>query len=198
MSAPPEDHPLATTASLIVRAKAGEPAARHELVVRYQEQLLRCLHGRLNPGARSLQETRDMAQEALTACIRRLGDFEYRGLGTFWSYLRRIGINMVNQANRRGAIHPLQNEASAHLNGAASAGGSPSEILQGREAGAAFEQALERIPEPARSALLLRIELDLPYQVIAEDCGYPTADAARMSICRALEQLARDLAAFGP
>lgn len=139
-----------------------------------------------------------MAQEALTACIRRLGDFEYRGLGTFWSYLRRIGINMVNQANRRGAIHPLQNEASAHLNGAASAGGSPSEILQGREAGAAFEQALERIPEPARSALLLRIELDLPYQVIAEDCGYPTADAARMSICRALEQLARDLAAFGP
>lgn len=197
MSASPEEHPLATTASLIVRARAGEPAARQALVVRYQDQLLRCLHGRLSSDARSLQETRDLAQEALTACIRQLGDFEYRGLGSFWSYLRRIGINLVNQANRRSAIHPFKNGASAHLNGAASVGGSPSEILQGCEAGSAFEQALERIPEPARSALLLRLELDLPYQEIAADCGYPTADAARMSICRALEQLARDLADFG-
>ena len=60
----------------------------------------------------------------------------------------------------------------------------------------AFEVALEEIAEPARGALLLRLELGLPYGVIASECGYPSADAARMAIGRSMARLAHDLAAF--
>lgn len=196
MSTVPEDDPLTRTVSLIEHAKAGDPAARQELVIRYQEQLRRCLHGRLSSDARRLQETHDVVQEALSACLRQLDRFEYRGIGAFWCYLRRIGINLVHQENRKAALHPFAGGASAHLHAAASGKESPSAFLQSQEVGVALEQALERIPEPVRGALLLRIELDLPYPLIAEDCGFASADAARMAICRALEQLARHLATF--
>lgn len=46
----------------------------------------------------------------------------------------------------------------------------------------AIEDALQRLPGAERDAVLLRLEVDLPYEVIARECGYPSADAARMAI----------------
>lgn len=167
--------------------------------MRYREALAHFLHGRLSPSARGVLDTGDIVQEALTAALGQLERFEYRGLGSFWSYLRRIGINLILQEERRRGIRPIEANDSARLGAAADdSGENPPATLVRKESNEAIETALEQVAEPARGALLLRLELGLPYAVIASECGYPSADAARMAIGRSMAWLAHELAAFEP
>jgi RNA polymerase sigma-70 factor (ECF subfamily) len=192
-----DDPELSCTADLITQARAGDERARTELVRRYRDPLASFLHARLSPSARSLFETGDIVQEALTAALLQLERFEYRGIGSFWSYLRGIGLNLIKQEARRQAL-PMdgRTDSSWRSEAVASPGSTPPTTLLRKERLEAFETALERISEPARSALLLRLELGLSYQSVALDCGYPSADAARMAISRAMARLADELAAF--
>ena len=196
---PHDGHPLASTANLFVRAQSGDGAARSEILLRYREPLARFLRGRLAPSARGELETADMVQEVLTAALEQLERIEYRDLGSLWCYLRRIGINRILALERRRGVRPLEGHDSHVLDAAADdSRDGPLAALQRKETGAAFEAALERIPEPARGALLLRLELGLPYGTIASECGYPSGDAARMAIGRSLARLSQELAAFEP
>lgn len=187
------EHPLAKTELLLGQARSGDDSARAEVLHRYREPLARLLHGRLSPAARSSMDTEDVVQEVLTTALQRLGDFEYRGLGSFWAYLRRIGINLIHSEGRRRV-----GQGTLDTNGPAGVGSSPSSVLARREALEAFEAALEREPEQSRGALLLRLELGLPYELVARECGYPSADAARMAIGRTMARMAKELAAFEP
>ena len=45
-----------------------------------------------------------------------------------------------------------------------------------------------------RGRALCRIELGLPYAMVAEAIGKPSADAARMAVSRALMKLAKEMA----
>lgn len=167
--------------------------------MRYREPLARFLHGRLSPASRGVLDTDDIVQEALTAALGQLDGFEYRGLGSFWGYLRRIGINLILAEERRRGIRPVERSDSARVAATADdSGESPSKDVQRKEMREAFEAALEEIPEPARGALLLRLELGLPYGVIASECGYSSADAARMAIGRSMARLAHELSTFEP
>jgi len=193
------DDPLADTAVLLARAQTGDGAARSEILMRYQEPLARFLSGRLSPPARAGLDTADIVQEVMTAALERLPTLEDRGLGSFWCYLRRIGINRILAVERRRGQRPTMAHDSAPLAAAADeSGNDPLAAVLHKESSAAFEAAVERIAEPARGALLLRLELGLSYDQIARECGYPSADAARMSIGRSLARLAQELAAFEP
>ena len=199
MREPEEQHPLASTGDLITHAQAGDQAARDQVLVRYREPLARFLRGRLAPSARSAMDTGDVVQATLTAALQQLEHFEYRGLGSFWAYLRRIGINLILQEQRKRGIPRIEAGESAQLSGAAGAAyGNPPDSLLRKESLMALEAALEKVPEQVRSALLLRLELGLSYEVVARECGYPSPDAARMAIGRAMGTLASDLSAFKP
>ena len=76
-------------------------------------------------------------------------------------------------------------------------GESPSSHARRDEEIEAMENALSTLPDQVRGALLLRLELDLPYDVVASECGYPSSDAARMAIIRAMAGLAKKLSALG-
>lgn len=199
MSSPQEDHPLENTGSLIARAQAGDEAARAEVLQRYREPLARFLHGRLSHEARAMQDTDDLVQEALKAAHQKFERFEYRGMGSFWAYLRRIGINLVLQAHRQpGPPHVGQGD-TAFLNGKAdSSNESPSEAMLREERKSRIEEVLESMPEQVRNAFLLRIEVGLSYELIARECGYPSPGAARMAIVRATASLATELADLKP
>jgi RNA polymerase sigma-70 factor (ECF subfamily) len=54
-----------------------------------------------------------------------------------------------------------------------------------------YHQGLERLTEEQREAVLLRLEFDYTYEQIAEAIGKPSADAARMTVVRALAALAK-------
>ena len=53
-----------------------------------------------------------------------------------------------------------------------------------------YEAALEQLGETQREAVMLRVEFGFSYAEIAQALDIPSANAARMCVCRALEKLA--------
>jgi RNA polymerase sigma factor (sigma-70 family) len=147
---------------------------------------------------RGAQETSDFVQETLSAAARQLDRFEYRGIGSLWGYVRRIGLNLIAQAGRRRGLpidlgyRPVKTPVPvAHEL-------PPLEAMLHSEQLSAIEAALQRLRGAERNAVLLRFEIHRSYKVIARECGYPSAAAARMAIRRALARLAKILAKFAP
>ncbi len=73
----------------------------------------------------------------------------------------------------------------------------PSGAAEDREAAEAFDRALEHVPDPVRRGLVMRLELGLEWNVIARDCGFPSPDAARVAVKRALGEVAKEMAGHG-
>jgi RNA polymerase sigma-70 factor, ECF subfamily len=159
---------------------------------RYRPALERFLHSRLPPRVRRLEDTQDAVQEVLLRAHRTLERFEYRGVGSFWAYLRTIARNYALHAGEKRAAGDRSLPEDSFLAPVAP-DLAPLLALVGREQVEAFERALTVLPEPTREALLMRLELGLGYAEIAAESGYPSADAARMAIARALERVGREM-----
>lgn len=190
------DERIGRTRELLDLARVGQRGALDELFERFRPPLRAFLHARLPTSARGLLETDDLVQEVLTSAFGALERFEDRGAGAFWGYLRQIGINHVRQALRRQQAGkrgtPVQLESSAMAPPDSAAG--PLASLLAKEEFEAFESALERISPQQRKALLMRFELDAQYTEVAADCGFPSADAARAAVRRAIASVAKELA----
>lgn len=186
------DSHLSRTGDLLEQARRGDVVAREALFGRYRRALARFLHARLPYSERVLLETEDLVQEVSALAFAGLHRFEYRGIGSFWRYLRRIGMNQVLKAARRGTRRPWTvGEPPEDLAFPPESGDSPIDCLLLKEDFAAFEVALDLVPERVREALLLRFELGIDFGTIAHECGFASADAARMAVCRAVARIAR-------
>lgn len=180
--------PLENTAALLEGARLGDVAARERLFARYLPILRRWAHHRLPHAARDLRDTDDLVQDTLLNALRRLDHFEHRGEGAFLAYLHRILLNNVRDGVRRAAVRPRQTTVDDNLVDRA-----PSALEQaiGRERVERFERALERLgPEP-RQAVILRLEFGFSYRQVADALGRPSAEAARMTVARAVVALAK-------
>ncbi len=194
----PENLPLgdrtidaATTFELLELAKAGSSPAVNALFARYLPPLRRWARGRLPRFARDMLDTDDLVQETVFQTLRRLQSFEPQHEGALQAYLRQAVVNRIRDEVRRAARHPasedLQNDA--YIDDAAS----PLDEAIGREAVDRYEVALQRLKPEERQAIILRVELQLPYAQVAEEMKKPTADAARMAVARALVRLAEEM-----
>ena len=185
--APTPGSPLESTAVLLAQARSGDAAARERLFRRYLPILTRWAHRRLPAGARDLNETDDLVQATLLRALARLDSFEHRGEGAFLAYLRQILTHAVRddirRAARRRAPAPLGEEHP-------DPGPSPFERLLSGEMFASYEAALLELTEEQREAIILRVEMGMSHQEIADALGRPSADAARMTVARALVRMA--------
>jgi RNA polymerase sigma-70 factor (ECF subfamily) len=179
--------PLDTTADLLARVRSGDRAAREVLFARVLPPLRRWAHRRLPAGARDLSDTDDLVQTAFLRALARLDSFEARGQGAFLAYLRQILLNALRDEVRRVARRPAGEEVGESL---ADPGPSPLEMTMGRVALERYERGLARLTPDQQEAILLRVELDLSHQEIADLLGKPSANAARMFVARALIALA--------
>ncbi len=180
----------ASTRDLIAGARDGDREALERLLVRYRPRLMRWARGRLPASARRRLETEDLVQETLVAVVRQLDHFEPRGGGAFPAYLRRALENRVRDEIRHAGRRPAETRP-------VEAPGPPSDsLLQqalGRRALDAYESALGRLSDAEREAVVGRVEMGLSYAELAEVLGKASADAARMSVARALVKLARKM-----
>ena len=191
MSAGPID-PRRSQPSLVLlqRMQGGDAAAREELIERYWPRLARWAHGRLPIGARDLHDTTDLVQDTMVAALHRLHEFAPEHDGALQAYFRVALLNRIRSLAKRARGHGARVELESVL---AAAGPSPLEEAIGHQALANYENALERLRPDDRSAIILRIELDLPYDAIALQLGKPTAVAARKAVSRALYRLAQEM-----
>lgn len=178
---------LESTAQLLARVRLGDPAARDHLVARFLPAFRRWAHGRLPTGVRDLAETDDIVQSTLLRALDHVEGFEPRGQGAFLAYLRRILMNQVRDEIRRSNHRPRHEELSEEIPSAAPG---PLDNVLWSESLAAYEEALQALPERTREAVVLRLEFGLGYQEVAEAVGSPSANAVRMLIARALVQMA--------
>lgn len=176
--------------ALVERAKAGDRQALERLIERYLPRLRRWAHGRLPRFARDLAETSDLVQETVVQTFKRVDRFEVRGEGALQAYLRQALMNRIRDEVRRAGRRPEMQELDARQ---PSRSRSPLEEAVGREALERYEQALARLQPEDREAVIARVEMGMSHQEVADMLGKPTANAARMTVERALVRLAREM-----
>lgn len=181
---------LESTAVLLEQVRGGDARARERLVARFLPVLRRWGHGRLPSRARGLADTDDLVQVSLLRALDHVEGFEAKREGAFLAYLRRILLNAVRDEIRRSARRPTQDMEAVELPAP-----DPSllELQIGRDTLEAYEEALARLTEAQREAVILRLEFGYSYPQIADAMGRTTPNAARMLVARALVQLAEEM-----
>ena len=188
---PPLNGPsLEATSVLLERVRAGDDAALDALVRRYLDPLRRWASGRLPGWARDLRDTDDLVQDTLIATLRHLEGFEVRKDGALHAYLRESIGNRIRDEIRRIGRRPAVETANESIEDRAP---SPLEAAIGTEALARYERALSTLSTVERDAVIARVEFGLCYAEIATALGKASPDAARMTVSRALLQLAQEM-----
>jgi RNA polymerase sigma-70 factor, ECF subfamily len=185
------DGPTAdATLTLLRRASEGDREAADLLFARYAPALHRWARGRLPRWARDIADTHDLVQDAMMQTFRNLKGFDYRGEGALHAYLRQAVMNRIREELRKRQRRP---EAETLDTGFAADATSPLEAAIGQETLARYDAALARLTGEEREAVIGRLELGLSHQEVADALGKPSADAARMTVARALARLAREM-----
>ena len=177
------------TATLLARARDGDPEAREQLCERFRPLLMRWAHSRLPVYARlGVMETDDLVQNTLVRALNRLDSFRPQHEGAFFAYLRQILLNQIRDQIRRARRQPVRNDLDPSI---PDEGPSPIERAIGTELLERYERAMERLPEEQRQAVMLRIVFGYTYQQVAEALDRPSPNAARLMVTRAVLRIAR-------
>jgi RNA polymerase sigma-70 factor, ECF subfamily len=182
----------ASTIELLALVKEHQSEeAVNVLFGRYLPRITRWARGRLPRYARNMLDTDDLVQDTVFQTLKRLQSFEVRHEGALQGYLRTAVVNRIRDEVRRASRHP--GAQSLHEDGHIDGAASPLEEAIGGQAVARYERAMEKLSEDERQAIVLRVELQLPYAQIAEEMRKPSPDAARMAVARALVRLAEEM-----
>jgi RNA polymerase sigma-70 factor (ECF subfamily) len=181
---------LESTKSLIARLRGGDESARNKLLQRYVPIFRRWAHGRLPGYARDITETDDLVQLSVIRALKNIDHFEVKREGAFLAYLRTILMNLVRDEIGRAKRRPRREDVSEHLTTDTD---SPLQRVINRETLDAYEAALAKLPEQTREAVFLRLEFGMTYPEIADAVESPSANAVRMTISRALVQIAESM-----
>jgi len=185
-----DDTRLDRTVDLVARVKTGDRDALDMLCARVLPGLRRWASGRLPRWTRDLMDTDDVVQETVVRAVSRIGSFESRHEGALQAYLRQAVVNRIRDEMRRVTRSPAAVDLDDNLNDPAA---SPLEQAIGHEAIERYEAALGRLKAEEREAIVARLEMEWSYQDIAHALGKPSADAARMTVSRALLRLAEEM-----
>ena len=176
---------------LLSRARTGDAIALDVLCQRYLPRMQRWAHGRLPVWARGALDTHDLVQDTMAHVVLRLKEFEPRHDAALQAYIRQSLLNRVRDEIRRAHRHPAADPLDESR---PSTEPSPLEVAIGHEAMERYEAALQRLKPDDREAIIVRIEMGLPYAEVAEALGKPTVGAAHMAVSRALVRLATEMA----
>jgi RNA polymerase sigma-70 factor (ECF subfamily) len=181
---------LERSVELLAKAQAGDERAYDLLLARYLPRLRRWARGRLPRWARSGKDTEDLVQDAIVSALRHLGGFVPQHDGAIQAYLRQAVLHRIQDEIKAARRRPPATEFPSQP---ADPAASPFEAAVGTELLERYEAALARLSAEESQAVVLRVEFRLEYQAIAEALGKSSADAARMSVARALVRLAEEM-----
>ncbi len=190
---PPPGGPLElqSTLELLDRAKGGDELARDVVFRRCVRGLKRFAAGRLPVRCRGMNDTEDLVQDTVASALRRLDRFEIRHEGALLAYLRQAVLNRiideVRKKNRRPLAVTLPED---YVDG----GTSPLERVIGLQNVERYEAALRQLRPRDREAIVMRLEQQIGYDLMAKHLGMPSPNAARVAVKRALFRLAQKMA----
>lgn len=187
----PSAGPLADASlTLLERARAGDRDALGRLLDRHVPRLRRWARGRLPLWARDLGDTEDAVQDAVMRSVGRIEAADLPNEGALHAYLRQAVLNRIRDEMRRAGRRPPSDTLDESLADPAT---SPLDRTIGVQAVARYEAALMALRPADREAVIARVEMGLSYDELAAAMGKPTANAARVSVARALVRLAEEM-----
>lgn len=183
-----------SSVDLIERARGGDAAALDQLMARHLPRLRRWASGRLPRWARDVADTQDLVQDTLLQTFKRIDKIDAQRPGALQAYLRQGILNRIRDEFRRAGRRPAVLELDSQ---APDGSASPLEEAIGRQAVERYEQALQRLRDDDREAIIARIEMGFTHEEVATLLGKPSANAARMALERALVRLAAEMHRVG-
>ncbi|MDH3400782.1 MAG: RNA polymerase sigma factor RpoE [Chromatiales bacterium] len=173
---------------LVQRVQGGDKTAFDVLVLKYQHKIVKLVMRYVQDPSESL----DVSQEAFIKAYKALPNF--RGESAFYTWLYRIAINTAKNylvARKRRPLDydvdlqdPTQYEMQARLSDVAT----PEGHALGEEVREVVSEAVEKLPEDLRMAIVLREIEGMSYEEIAEAMDCPVG-TVRSRIFRAREAI---------
>ena len=160
--------PETSDRELLSAASQGDRAAFEALVQRHHQAVIR-FAGRFL-GRRNADRVEDIAQQTFISAWRSAGSYEPRAQVLTW--LLTITTNLCRNALRYEKRHPtarLDPTFAAERTATEESG--PDERLRQQELSRRLQDAIARLPERQRAAILLRHYEELPYNEIANALG---------------------------
>ena len=152
------------------RARA---AATDVIFRRYLPRITRWARGRLPRYARDMLDTDDLVQDTVFQTLKRLlvvrAAARRRAAG-----LPAPGGRQPHSRRSAPRRPPSRARKASKTKGHVDEAASPLDEAIGREAVARYEAALERLKPEERQAIILRVELQLPYAQIADEMRKPS------------------------
>jgi RNA polymerase sigma-70 factor (ECF subfamily) len=154
-------------AALLARLRAGDEDAFREFVDAYRDRIVTVVARVAGAGA----DAEDLAQDTF---IKAFGAIDrFRGNSALFTWLYRIAVNTARdhvESRRRRPTVPLHDE-HGHPHDPPDRAEAPADTLVRRERAAAVRSALEQLPEPFRTTLILREMEGNSYEQVAEILG---------------------------
>lgn len=156
-------------ASLVERARSGDRAAIHALLVAIGPSLLRVARQVLGPGH---PEVPDVAQESALGVLRRLDTF--RGDCSMQHFACRVAVLTGMNVRRRERSQRFKAQRLGELEPASTGdGGSPERHVLAQRAASALRALLDELPAPQAEVLCLHHMVGLTALEIATLAGAP-------------------------
>ena len=181
---------------LITECLQGRTDSFGQLVTRYQERLFGTLVTMLG----SVEDARDVAQEAFVQAYQKLDSF--RGQSAFYSWLFRIALNSSVDHHRRQRRPTVSIDAAREQTGAEPTDlhpdTSPSFSIERTERQKLVQLALSKLSSEYRQVLVLKEMEDMKYEEIAAAVKIPVGTVrsrihrGRAELKDILEQLIGD------
>ena len=173
---------------LVLRVQRGDKSAFDFLVIKYQHRIIQLV----NRYVKDPSEAQDVAQEAFIKAYRALGNF--RGDSAFYTWLYRIAINTAKNylvsRSRRNSDYQVDIQDAEVFENAPQLQGmeTPERHLLNQEIVDTIQEAIDKLPEDMRTAIMLREFEGMSYEEIAEAMDCPVG-TVRSRIFRAREAI---------
>jgi len=190
---------ITRTLELLARAKDGDKDALGRALARYADPVRRIVRTRLGKPLRRMVDSGDIVQEAIIVALRNWESYDVNDEGTLIKVLAKIAERQITDQADKAAAKKRDVKREISLNG----GGddSPFDVAKeetgaldrqiGRERRELVDECLAELPEMQRELIVLRDIAGLTWQLIAEELGKPTANAARNAYSLAMAHLTR-------
>ena len=151
--------------ALMVRVRAGDPAAFEEIVQHYWSLLVRYVRRLVG----DVDEAKDVVQEAFSRLWAHRLDWESSETGTVQSYLYYISRNVaIDELRRRRNRSACATRADYSQDRSPP---TPVQLLDRAQLGEALERAIQALPERRREVFILAVLHNLSYAEIGQRLG---------------------------
>ena len=178
---------------LMLRVKEGDTRAFEHLVEMHQRTVIGTVARMLN----NVDDAHDVAQQVFVRVWRSAPRYEPSAKFTTWLFtiMRNLVFNEMRRRGRKREISMEERQEERHLEPANPGRTNPDTVVEQSELEAAIDRAIQDLPEKQRMAVLLRRDVDMPYEEICDVLGM-SLPAVKSLLFRARNDLKEKLKGY--